>query len=89
MYPDTNTNTRSEHSVYPVLSRPRTADSPLPSHAVNVIINIIVGLLFPIFCIINAVCGDVPCIPGEGATEKAIIAHYKKYWYGSNVKNAK
>ena len=30
----------------------------------------------------------MPCIPGEGDTEKKIIAHYKKY-YGTILKGVK
>mmetsp|Transcript_25401 Transcript_25401/g.30110 ORF Transcript_25401/g.30110 Transcript_25401/m.30110 type:complete len:580 (+) Transcript_25401:53-1792(+) len=47
--------------------------------AFNVIGNFFVGMFFPICLLLNKFYGDVPCIPGEGETEKNLIEWNKKY----------
>jgi hypothetical protein len=40
---------------------------------VNIVVNSIIGVIFPLVFIISWAHGDLPCFPGEGKEEKKFI----------------
>jgi len=51
----------------------------LGNMVVNILANLFIGLVFPFLLIYNLCYGDVPCIPGEGKVEAALLQKHKKY----------
>jgi hypothetical protein len=51
----------------------------LANMIICIIVNVAIGIFFPVCYILNAHYGDVSCIPGEGDVEKKLLDHHKKY----------